>query len=107
MHHYMKSKRMKAKEPLETTNLCFRLTQNQRKAQSPTFGPPSLLVREPAPPGWAVHASWHTGEGARGAGSGDGDGGTGTGTKQQITHDSPPHNSQPVTLKLRLPPTLA
>lgn len=59
-------------------------------AETPTFERPSLLGRVCRPPGWAVHAYWHT-----------------RGTNQQVTHESPPHNSQLVTLKLRLPPTLA
>lgn len=33
--------------------------------------------------------------------------GTQGGKNQQVTHESPPHNSQLVTLKLRDPPTLA
>lgn len=28
------------------------------------------------------------------------------GTNGQVTHESPPHNSQPLTLKLRAPPTM-
>lgn len=44
--------------------------KNERKAQSPTFEAPGLSVREPPPPGWAVHAYWQRQERGWGGGGG-------------------------------------
>lgn len=47
-----------------------------------------------------MHSGTHTGGGGGGAAA------RGGGGVKQVTHESPPHNSQFTTLKFRGPPTL-
>lgn len=104
MWSQIKTKEAQLKKPVsEITKPCLSHT---RTKLSPTFERPGLSGRESRTPGRAVHAHWCT-QGGGGGGGVTGGRGMAGGRKQQVTHESPPHNSQLVTLKLRVPPTLA